>query len=230
MLKKTAFLMALTAVIAACEPDVPTAGELAPSTTDELMAASTPPATGDSGLIRKTLPDEDPGPPFYARVTTILNQFFHDDGWLAIPFYRPPSCVPDDFNLLALYDPPGPEGPGAFACPLLATGFLLIEPDAPLGTFPRQAVFTGGAVPFWFVDWDTFQAEAADGVVTFAELQAMDPVTGVAERYHETLKPRTGDHLVIIKAAGALDDGVGTFQFHVTHLEDQTQAVRIRLR
>lgn len=225
MLRHTATLIALVAIAAACTPDTPTGTEAA------TLAAATPAAAvvGAEGLVRKTMPDEDPGPPFYARVTTILNQFFHDDGLLAIPFYRPPSCVPSDFNMLTLFDPPGPGGPGAFACPLLMTGFLLIEPDAPLGTFPRLATLAGSDVPFWLVDWEQFQAEAADGVVTITDLQAMDPLMGTADRYHETLMPREGDHRIIIDASGTLADG-RAFRFHVTHLESRTRAVEIQLR
>lgn len=187
------------------------------------------PQVDSDGLTRKDIPDEDPGPPFYARVTSILGQFFHQDGWLAIAFYRPPSCVPDDFNLLGLYDFPGPGGPGAFACPLLVEGYLLIEPAAPLGTFPRHSVFTGDAVPFWFVAWDEFQAAAADGVVTMADLRQMEHRTGVAHRYHETLRPREGDHLIVINAGGGMDGG-GRFQFEVTHQGDVTRSLHLRFR
>lgn len=224
MIRKAALVTALLSPVA-CVNDTPVP-------TDTSLAEVAEPLTaqvGSEGLTRKDIPSEDPGPPLYARVTSIQNQFFHTDGWLAIPFYRSPSCVPSDFNLLELFDFPGPGGPGAFACPLLAQGFLLTEADAPLGTFPRQVVLTGDAVPFWFVRWSDFQAEAGDGVVTLAELQALDPMTGVATRYHETLKPREGAHEVVIDGAGPLDDG-RQFRFHVTHLEDQTRSIQVRFR
>lgn len=225
MTRNIALVITLALAIPACSPASPT-----DSTATALNAGDVQAATvGSEGLTLQTVPDEDPGPPFYARVTTILDQFFHDDGWLAIPFYRDPSCVPADFNVLQLYDFPGPDGPGAFRCPLLMEGFVLIEPDAPPGTFPRQAVLKGDAVPFRFVPWNDFEAEAADGVVTMAELEALNPLVGVADRYHETLKPREGDHLIVIDAAGTLDDG-RAFQFGVTHLEDQTRAIGLRFR
>ncbi len=184
---------------------------------------------GSEGLTRKDIPAEDPGPPFYARVTSILDQFFHEDGWLAVPIYRDPSCVPADFNLLRLFDFPGPGGPGAFACPLLMHGFLLTEPDAPPARFPRQVELTGDAVPFRFVPWSEFENEAQDGVVTFADLEAMDPIPGTAHWYHETLKPREEDHVIVIDAEGTLDDG-RTFRFHVTHIQDRTRSVRVSFR
>ncbi len=211
--------------LAACGSEVPTHQVAETASPEQALAAQ----TGPNGLTRLTMPDEDPGPPFYARVTSILNQFFHDEGWLAIPFYRPPSCVPADFNMLELFDFPGPEGPGALACPLLMHGFILIEPDAPLGTFPRQAVFQGGQVPFWFVRWSDFQAEAEDGEVTFAALEALERLTGTATQYHETLKPREGDHVIQINARGTLEDG-RDFQFAVTHLEGETRSIRVRFR
>jgi hypothetical protein len=225
MCRNTTLLLGLAAIVAACHAAAPTEeGEFS------MTSGPTLGVMPDSeGLVRTSIPDEDPGPPLYARVSSIQNQFFHDDGWLAIPFYRPPECVPAEFNVLGLFDPPGETGPGAFGCPLLRTGFLLIEPDAPLGTFPRHAVLSGDAVPFWFVPWAEFQAEAADGRVTFAALEAMDRLTGVAYRYQETLRPRADEHLVVINATGELADG-RTFRFSVTHEGDQTKSIRIQLR
>ena len=226
MLRTVALATLLILPLAACDSGSPTTAD---AQAVEVEAPQSARAVDSDGLIRKTMPDEDPGPPFYARVTSILNQFFHDVGWLAIPFYRPPECVPPEFEMLQLYDFPGPEGPGAFRCPLLMEGFLLIEPDAPLGTFPHHAVLMGNAVPFWFVPWADFEAAAGDGAVTFADLQAMGPVVGVADRYHETLKPRDGDHLIVIDATGTLEDG-RQFRFHVTHRQDRTEAIQVDIR
>jgi hypothetical protein len=225
MFPRTALLTVFTAMLAACGSADPLHSHSDARADDQELLA----AAQSAGLQSLSIPDEDPGPPFYARVTTLLNQMFHQDGLLAIPFYRPPSCVPADFNMLELFDPPGPQGPGAFACPLLMTGFLLTEPDAPLGTFPRHVVLGGSEVPFWFVDQEQFQAQAADGVVTFAELQAMDRLTATAHAYHETLKPREGDHLIVINARGTLEDG-RSFRFHVTHQEDRSRSLQIQIR
>lgn len=223
-MRKIALLVVLWLPLTGCKADSATSADAAV----EVGAASL--AQIDSeGLVRLSIPDEDPGPPFYARVTSILNEFFHDDGWLAIPFYRDPGCIPPDFNMLELFDFPGPDGPGAFACPLLMQGFMLIEPDAPLGTFPRQVVLTGAAVPFWFVPWNEFQAAAIDGEVTIGELSALGPVIGLADRYHEMLKPRETDHAIVIDARGTLEDG-RSFQFSVMHLDDRTRSVQVRFR
>lgn len=178
------------------------------------------------GYVTRTLPDEDPGPPFYARVGV---QVLHTNGWLAIPFYRAPECVPADFNLLQFYDFPGPGGPGAFACPLLMTGKVLIEPDAPLGTFPRQVTLDGSSIPIWFVSHAAFMAAAADGVVTMAELIALNPLRGTATRYHEMLQPRADDHKIVITSGGTLDDG-RSFTFNLTHLGTEIKSIRIAFR
>lgn len=219
--------LVITAAIplAACSA-APTTDVEPATETGALVAAD----AASSGLVRKAIPTEDPGPPFYARVTTILSQFFHDDGWLAIPFYRAPSCVPDGFNMLDLFDfPTGPTDPGAFACPLLMDGFLLTEPDAPPTRFPRLVEMTGDAVPFWFVRWTDFRDAMQDGVVTMEELASLEPLKGTAARYHETLRPREGDHTIVIDAAGTLDDG-RRFRVHVTHIENETRAVSVSIR
>lgn len=211
---------ALLPMLGACRQPTAHSDAMAETAVEALAADA-------QGLDRRLIPAEDPGPPFYARLTSTLDQLFHADGWLAVPFYRDPACIPTDFNLLELFHFPGPNGPGAFACPILVQGFMLIEPEAPLGTFPRQVVMEGDSVPFWFVKWEDFQAAAADGLVTIGELQALTPVRGTADRYREMLKPRVGDHAVVISAGGTTEDG-RRFSFHVTHLEDQTKSIQVR--
>lgn len=180
-----------------------------------------------AGMVRVSVPDSDPGLPAYARAFPGANQFFHNGEWLAIPFYRSPAAIPADFNLLEFFHFPGPDGPGAFATPILIKGFYLIEPNAPLGTFPLLAVSTGDAVPIWFVRWSDYRAAMADNVVTIGDVIAMQPLRGIADKFNETLKPRTDDHLTIITASGRLEDG-RTFDFHVTHVGDSSRALRIK--
>lgn len=184
------------------------------------------PEAHSQGLVRLSMPEEDPGPPFYARVGL---QILESDRWVAIPFYRAPECVPPTFNLLDFYDFPGPNGPGAFACPLLTAGFLLIESDAPLGTFPKRAVFNSSGTPIWFVNTPAFHAATRDGVLTMGELEALRPLLGLATRYHETLLPRGEDHRINISAEGMLDDG-GSFSFHVVHIGDRMVSIDIDLK
>ena len=213
--------LSLALTLAACS-DTQIADPLAGVPDTETLIRSAEAA----GMVRITVPNPDPGLPAYARAFPGANQFFHNREWLAIPFYRAPSAIPANFNLLEFFHFPGPGGPGAFATPILIKGFYMIEPNAPLGTFPVLAVSTGDSVPIWFVKWSDYQAAMADNVVTIGDVIAMRPLRGIATRFNETLKPRLDDHLTIITASGKLDDG-RTFEFHVTHVGDSSRALRI---
>jgi hypothetical protein len=165
-----------------------------------------------SGYRTVHFPPDDPGPPYYARVSTLLNQVSNDGAYAAIPIYRDPACIPADFNLLDAFDPPGP---GAFGCPLLVQGTFLIEPNAPLGTFPAQVV-TRGPAQVWSVPWPALQSAIADGNLTMTELQALNPLPGTADSFDEMLKPRFENHHVLITSSGRLTDG-RRFTFNVNH-------------
>ena len=52
---------------------------------------------------------------------------------------------------------------------------------------PRPGEIQG--VDYQFVRTDDYVAAREDGVVTIAELEALDPVMGVAHRFTETLHP-----------------------------------------
>ncbi len=182
------------------------------------------------GMVVKTIPDEDPGPPFYARVTPLLNQLFVDGETLVIPFYRGTDCVPPDFDLMQIFHFPDPPNHfGAFECPLSVWGRLLIEADAPMGTFPKLVTLFGEDVTFFFVPWTPFQAAMQNGPVTMGVLEDLGAVAGSATRFNETLRPREGEHHIVINAGGQLDDG-RRFTFHVTHIEDQTKSIRLQIR
>jgi hypothetical protein len=182
------------------------------------------------GLVRVTFPDPDPGIPSYARLTTIGNQILRDGDWVAIPFYRDPSRVPAGFNLLTMFDFPGPNGPGAFGAPLTISGFYLTERTATPGTFPRVAISSGRAVPVWFVPWAALREALRDNVVTMPELRALRPLEGTATQFEETLKPREGDHLLVITARGTVPDG-RRFELAVAYRGlSGTPQVRLSLR
>jgi len=218
-MSRTPRLIASLCTLAACTP-MPVAPHDGRSTAPARSVAST------TGLARRVMPTEDPGPPFYARLGY---QLLEHDGWVAIPFYRSPDLVPADFNLFDFFHFPGPGGPGAFAAPLLMTGFVLIEADAPLGTFPKQVELRGTGTPVWFVRSVAFHAAAGDGVLTMAELRSLAPLQGTTTRYHETLHPRTGEHKIVIRAAGTLPDG-RTFQLGVTHVHDTLRQMQLTFR
>ena len=176
------------------------------------------------GNIKFSVPEDNPGAPFYMRMGPLLNQFFVKDGWLVIPFTRDPSCIDPDFNLLDIFDVPR-----AFSCELKLTAFGIIEADAPQGTFPIIVHSSGTNVPFWFVPWAAFQMIADDGIVTIGDIEALDPVKGKADKFKEMLRPRMENHHVQINASGKLDDG-RSFAFHVTHVGDQTKSIGLRIR
>ena len=181
-------------------------------------------AQKSAGNIKFTFPEENPGAPFYARVGPLLDQFFVKDGCLVIPFYRLPDCIDPSFNLMEVFDVPG-----AFSCQLTMTGFGIVEADAPQGTFPIIVHSTGTEVPFWFVPWTAFQKIAEDGVVTIGDIEALNPMKGQADKFKEMLRPRMENHHVQINASGKLEDG-RTFDFHVTHVGDQTKSIGLRIR
>jgi len=156
--------------------------------------------------------------PFYARLGSISTpeEVYEDGGWVAIAFYRPPSCVPDGFNLLAFFDF------NAFACgPPTTDGFEIRRNGQPLTVAPLQAKYEGrGAVPVWFVSTADFAAARADGVVTIVELEAMESLLiGSATFFTQTLHPHGAatQPMNVWVARGELEDGRS---FHV-----QAQAI-----
>jgi hypothetical protein len=135
--------------------------------------------------VRVEFPDEDAGPPYYARIRAGF--VVHTDQYAAIVFYRQPSCVPAGFNLLNLFNPPA-----AFSCTLTVEGFEVFDPGPrPPGSAPKQAKSFGlGAVPVWFVSWSELQTAMADGVLTISELAALPSLrVGSAGFFRETLHP-----------------------------------------
>ena len=150
--------------------------------------------------------------PFYARLGSLSTpeEIYQDDGWVAIAFYRPPSCVPDGFNLLAFFDF------NAFACgPPTTDGFEIRRNGQPLTVAPLQAKYEGrGAVPVWFVSTADLAAARADGVLTIVELEAMDSLlVGSATFFTQTLHPHgaANQPMNLWVARGELEDGRSFF-------------------
>lgn len=126
-------------------------------------------------------------------------------GWTATIFYRPPDCVPNNYNLLS-----GPAFDINPKCPLLMEGFALWEEGAPA---PSQVVLDnveGEQVPIYFVEIPELYAGIADGKLTVNELEKMDSLlVGSADFYHEVFHPldAAGNYQISILASGTLDDG-----------------------
>jgi len=152
--------------------------------------------------------------PFYARIERY--EVFHTDEWAAIVFYRPPSCIPDDFNLLDFFDIPA-----VFDCqPATTYGFEVWKNGPPpIDVAPIQSVLHGrGAVPVWFVSWSELETALGDDMLTITELEAMTSlVEGSATYFHETLHPSesTKNSMINYVASGSLEGG-GSFWVHAS--------------
>jgi hypothetical protein len=165
---------------------------------------------------------EDPSQlPYYARSIAGSGE------WSPIIFYRPVACVPPTFNLELVFDVPRVFGCG----PMTVDSFALWELGPGLDPAPRHAVSHGlGAVPIWFVRTDDLIRARSDEVVTLAELQALDPLTGTATFFTETLHPSESvkSPLLVINAKGTLTDG-RSFSLHVM-LSESKDLRRVRTR
>ena len=160
--------------------------------------------------------------PYYARIQR--GEVFHDGEWAAIVFYRPPDCVPDDFDLLLFYDW------AAFDCGPPTTDGFIIWYGEPGDTPPIQIKLRGlGAVPVWFVAWSELGPAVADGTLLMSELEALSTLkTGLASFYTETLHPTGVVKVPMINyvAQGLSDDGL-SFKVHVTLVTGSHTDVRI---
>ncbi len=190
--------------------------------------------SADEGLITTHWPSaEDPGMPFYARVELMPPYVFNDGEWAAIIFYREPSCVPDNFNLIRFFDVPG-----AFFCPHTVQGTSLWE-SSNMMIPPKIINMTElASVPVWFVPWEAVKSEAnAGGVITRAGLEATPGlVKGYASRYRERLHPHPDfagqggnkNAKMIVTAKGALEDG-RDFGLQISWINDVVTNIRIDL-
>ena len=156
--------------------------------------------------------DDEGQVPFYARIAR--NEIFHDGEWAAVVFYRPPSCIPADFNLLDFFDVPDGSNLGAFDCqPPTTDSFSIWQNGPEVDAAPLIAKFSGlGAVPVWFVSWPEIETAVADDVLTIGELAALPSLlTGTASFYKEILhpaeSPAPGPGKIQFTARGTLADG-----------------------
>ncbi len=165
--------------------------------------------------------------PFYARLERGL---IHTDGeWAAIAFYRPPSCVRVDFNLLDFFDAPAAFGCNATPEPYLV-GFGIYRGgpfDPPIQS--RLQLVRGQTMPVWFVKWSDLEDAIADNNLTIGELEGLGSLLkGEAAFYTETLHPSQAAQQTMtdIVAFGYLDDG-GTFIYQATETHGTLRHVKI---
>ena len=172
-------------------------------------------------VLANTRLDSNGEVPFYARFGQ--NETFHDGEWAVIVFYRPPGCIPTDFNLIQFFHFPGPGGPGAFACrPATTDGFEIWKYGPGIDQAPIFSHLKGkGAVPVWFISWPELQSAMSGGnAVTIDDLAGLSSlITGTATFYQETLQPTgaANNPVTNIVASGSLDGG-GSFSVHATRI------------
>ena len=153
--------------------------------------------------------------PYYARIAQ--GEFYADDDWVAIVFYRLPYCIHENFNMLKFFD-----FANAWYCNTTTSGFEIWANGPGIDMAPlQQELFGLGAVPIWFVSMEDLQAAIADNELMIDELGAMPSLKiGTASFYHETLHPWGGsvrNHMVF-NAHGLLVDGAA-FKVHAEHTE-----------
>ena len=104
-----------------------------------------------------------------------------------VVFYRQPSCIPTDFNLLDFFDFPDGSDLGAFDCQPPTTDNVSIWLNGPDVDFaPLRSKFTGlGAVPVWFARIEELEAAVADDVLTIGELAGLPSLIGTGEHHRE---------------------------------------------
>lgn len=143
--------------------------------------------------------------PYYARMGIMLADY------AVVYFYvNDPGVVPEDFNLLRVFNPAGTAtlNPEDWA----VDGFnIRSNPD---DAIPRKVHLYGkGAVPFWFIPADAMNDATADGELTILEMGTLSSVRGTAEHFVEELHPSgipDGGHehpSLHLEAHGNLDNG-----------------------
>lgn len=126
------------------------------------------------------------GGPFYASFGSILPDgsvfVIHTDEWAAIPFYRNPACVPEDFNLVEQLDF------NALNCYSLVAGFEVWENGPGIDLAPIQISFKAAEpMPIYFIPWDVLEVALEDYMLTMPELRVLEGVRiGIATFYTET--------------------------------------------
>lgn len=169
---------------------------------------------------RLTIPDQYWNLPYYARLMRLVGT----DTW-AVVFYRPPDCVPDNFNLHDFFD----FGLDYDMCPFLMEGFAIWKDQAGVGGPPLQQALhdvKGTPVPIWFVSEadmlgallrDDDGVPGPDLIVTVPDLEGMSSLQrGWADSYQEQLRPTGGAEVptAAYVASGILEDARSFFMLY----------------
>lgn len=224
MIRRTLTLSVATAALAACDATRPPS---APELVDDAPLAA----------VQTTWPTaQDPGLPFYVRVEPVAPYLYVVDETAVFVFYRDPSCIRPDFNLLNFFDP----GP-AFACRSHVSGTSIWAEDVGIGA-PKKVTLRGdGNVPVWFVPASAARDAIADGELTIGELAELPGrLIGTATRFNEVLLPHPlppflggGGHpnpKITTTAHGEMADG-RKFTYSLSrHDYDEPHSIRMDIR
>jgi len=184
------------------------------------MSVAQEPPMPFPGPVRLNVPVESPGIPAYVRLEAIGDGGIiapSNAQWTPLVFYRAPNCIPEDFNLLLFLDFPGPEGPGAFACPSLVEGFDLrlqsLDPTMPPDYMLMRNMTP--EFPIWFVATKELNALLDRGFVYIDEIDALPSrIAARAWQFEEQLYPAGSNDRpgLTMSARGRLETG-GRFAF-----------------
>ena len=207
------------AAIAGCSPG-PT------NPTGIVSAAAVVQASQAGPSLLLNVPEESPGPPFYA-ISGNGGFIPHDGEWAALPFLRELACVPPGQNLLVI------AAPAAFGCALTVQGHEHWQNGPGIDPAPRQTQFRQrGLVPIVFARWNEVQP-AMTGGMSLAELLALpSAIIALADFYEETnILGISGPHgagrgSYKINASGTFSDG-RPFRLHVNEVLGELRVVQI---
>jgi len=168
------------------------------------------------------------GGPFYAYIFESIEGvqvIIHTDEWAAIPFYRNPDCVPEDFNLLGMVDF------NALNCYSFVEGFEVFENGPGLDPYPIQVnLKAAGPVHIYFVPWAVLQEAIVDDELTMPELEGLEGVQiGIATNFTVTHHPgEVEDKLYSIVAKGYIEaDSSIQFELKATWAQYELTHVKI---
>lgn len=189
---------------------------------------------GQPGL-QLEFPAQSPGVPAYARLELLVPNFDvpNNRRWAAIVFYRDPACIPPDFDMGQFFHLPGPEGLGAFACPLLVEGHEIWKngPDADLAPIYVRTRNAVPKLPIWFVAWNELRPVLESGQVFIGDITGLPSlVRGSAYWYEEALYPNGAAEIpgITLRSEGTLEDG-GRFRLK-WHFTDQGAEDQVVIR
>ncbi len=168
-------------------------------------------ANADQFLL---IPEQYPGFPMYSRGIATRGVPTELSDWCSSVFYRPPECVPEDFNLLTVVDFDLLDASSAAVCPFVMEGFALWkdgeDPEINRPYYWELREAEGATVPLWFFTTEDKYRAIQNGVLKIQEFDKMGSLLkGRARHFREifNLDAPPGARVLEIIASGDLEDG-----------------------